>query len=72
MYSSSVSTTQSFPVDILTDDLTELREFFVATITGTTVFSGGGGPQLSLSQQESDRIQVRIPQAQVFIQDTNG
>ena len=71
-YSSSLSRIQTFPVTILTDDLTELREFFVAVITGTFVLRGGGGAQLSLSQQESDRIQVQIPEAEVFITDING
>ena len=71
-YSSSSSRMQTFPVTILADDLTELREFLVAVITGTFVLRDGGGAQLSLSQQESERIQVRIPEAQVFITDING
>ena len=71
-YSSSSSSVQTFPVTILTDDLTELREFLVAVITGTFVLRDGSGAQLSLSQQESDRIQVWIPEAQVFIMDINS
>ena len=44
----------------------------MAVITGNFVLRDGGGAQLSLSQQESSRIQVWIPEAQVFIVDING
>ena len=44
----------------------------MAVITGTFVLRDGGGAQLSLSQQEISRIQVRIPEAQVFIADISG
>ena len=70
-YSSSSSRNQTFSVTILPDVLTELTESFVAVITGIFLRDGGGA-QLSLTRQESDRIQVRIPEAEVFILNING
>ena len=66
-YSPSISSAL-FNVNIISnDDLTELREFFEAIITGFFVRRTVDGPQLTLSDQERDRIMIITPSARVYI-----
>ena len=70
-YSSSSAISQSFDVTILSDNLTELREFFECILTGYFV-RDGGGVQVALSSQERSRVSFNIDRAQVFINDTDS
>ena len=71
VYSPS-SNTASFDVTINSDDLTELREFFEAIITGFFVSRTVSGPQLSLSDQERSRVVILVPSARVYIIDADS
>ena len=61
------TTSSNFPVDILSDNLTELIEIFEAIITGVDVFNVIGLQMLS--NQERCRVQFSPEQAQVNIND---
>ena len=67
----SSQTSADFPVEILNDVLTELVEFFEATLTGVSVLTGGSA-QPPLSAQERSRIQFSPERAQVEIVDNDG
>ena len=67
----SSQTSADFPVEILNNDLTELVEFFEATLTGVSVLTGGG-VQPPVSDQERSRIQFSPERAQVQIVDTDS
>ena len=70
-YSSSSAISQSFDVTILSDDLTELREFFECILTGYFV-QDGGGIQVALSIQERSRVSFNIDQATVVLFDDSN
>ena len=61
----------SFPVTILSDNLTELTEHFKAVLSGVYVIDSGNILQ-TLSDQEHNRIQFSPVQAQVNIIDADG
>ncbi len=65
-------TSAMYSVSILSDDLTELTEFFEGILTGFSVSSPRIPTPLLLLDQERGRIQLSPDRAQVNILDVDG
>ncbi len=61
----------SFSVDIIQDNLTEMQESFFAIIRGYDVFDLSGN-MLTLTSDERDRIRFGVNIAEIFIDDSNS
>ena len=70
VFSGSSGASQSFQLTILSDDVTEIREYLEIVILHFSLSLSAGGPQLVLSNQEQSR--VIILQAMVFITDADS
>ena len=55
VFSGSSGASQSFQLTILSDDLTEIREYLEIVILHFSLSLSTGGPQLVLSSQEQSR-----------------
>ncbi len=64
----SATPSNSFSVDIIQDNFTELQESFYAIIRGYDVFDLSGN-MLNLTSDERDRIRFGVNTAQIFITD---
>ena len=65
------STSQSFDIKLLPDDLTERRELFESFLVGTSLLEGDM-QQRDLSPQEEGRILLVDNKAEIAITDADG